>query len=347
MWVKGELFDDFDAVAVSAQGRLDRAHQPYLFDRLTWFRMLWQHCPPGEFPIIARTRAENCDAWLFLANVDGRHAVGLGNWYTLSYRPVFTNEATDGTKTVLLTALARRLGSGPSRLSSISLTPVPEHDGSVEIITKAFRRGGWYATSQPKTANWVTVVEGKSFAEFWAERPGQVRSTHDRKLKKSGLKVEIYTKFDVDVWAEYEDIYSESWKGEEGSPAFLRAMFEHEGQCGALRLGIARLDNQAVAAQLWTVEGKSAIIHKLAYRESAAEHSPGTILTAAMFRHVIDQDKVSIIDYGTGNDGYKADWMDTRNTLHDIELYNVKTIFGLFGALKAMIKGFFRKSEIA
>jgi hypothetical protein len=346
MWVKGELFDDFDTVAASAQDRLDRTHQPYLFDRLTWFRMLWQHCPPGEFPLIARTRAENCDAWLFLANVDGRNAVGLGNWYTLSYRPVFTTQTTDATKTALLTALARRLGSGPSRLSSIMLSPVPQHDGSVDIILKAFRRGGWYAVSHPKTANWTVNVAGKSFDDYWAERPGQVRSTHDRKLKKSGVTVDIYTEFDADAWAEYEDIYGESWKGEEGSPEFLRAMFEYEGNAGALRLGIARIDGRAIAAQLWTVEGGSAIIHKLAYREDAAELSPGTILTTAMFRHVISKDKVALIDYGTGDDSYKADWMDTRNILEEIELYNVKTISGLFGALKAMMKGIFKKSEL-
>lgn len=343
MWVKGELFDDFDAVAASALDRLDRKHQPYLFDRLTWFRMLWAHCPPGEYPMIARTRAENCDAWLFLANVDGRHAVGLGNWYTLSYRPIYTSDAPEGTKVALLTALARRLATGPSRLSTITLSPVPDSDGSVDIVLKAFRRGGWFATSAPTTANWTADVTGKTFAEYWAERPGQVRSTHDRKLKKSGITTHIYRAFDEGAWADYEDIYNESWKGEEGSPAFLRAMFEHEGNHGALRIGLARIGDRAIAAQLWTVEGGSAIIHKLAYREEAAEHSPGTILTTAMFKHVIDEDKVRLIDYGTGDDSYKADWMDTRGVLHQIDLYNVKTISGLIGALKAAIKGLFRR----
>jgi hypothetical protein len=148
MWVKGELFDDFESVAASVHDRLDRAHQPFLFDRLTWFRMLWQHCPPGEFPIIARTRAENCDAWLFLANVDGRNAVGLGNWYTLSYRPIFTAETTDTTKIALLTALARRLASGPSRLSSITLSPVPERDGSVDVLRPFAVAVGMRSTTQ-------------------------------------------------------------------------------------------------------------------------------------------------------------------------------------------------------
>lgn len=347
MWVKGELFDDFDTVAASAQDRLDRAHQINLFDRLTWFRMLWKYCPPGEFPLIARTRAENCDAWLFLANADGRHATSLANWYTLSFRPIFTSDVPDTTKTALLTALARRLGSGKSRLSTIRLSPVPERDMSAEIIAKAFRRGGWYAVSTPATINWTADVTGMSFDDYWANRPGEVRSTHNRKLKKSGIKVDIHTKFDPEIWSEYEEIYDDSWKGEEGSPEFLRAMFEHEANHGALRLGIARIDGRAIAAQLWTVEGGAAIIHKLAYRSDAAEHSPGTILTAAMFRHVLDKDQVHLIDYGTGDDRYKADWMDTRNILHTVDLYNVKTISGLFGALKAMIKGLVQKPKIA
>ncbi len=347
MWVKGELFDDFDTVAASAQDRLDRKHQVNLFDRLTWFRLLWQHCPPGEFPIIARTRAENCDAWLFLTNVDGRNATALANWYTLSFRPVFTADVPENTKTALLTALARRLGSGRSALSTITLSPVPERDGSVDIILKAFRRSGWYARSAPTAVNWTTDVAGKSFADFWAERPGEVRSTHDRKLKKSGITVEIKTEFDPESWQEYQDIYDESWKGEEGSPEFLRAMFENEAKHGALRLGIARLEGRAIAAQLWTVEGGAAIIHKLAYRNDAAEHSPGTILTAAMFRHALDQDKVGFIDYGTGDDRYKAQWMTERNILHTVELYNVKTISGLIGALKAMIKGLVKRPSIS
>ncbi len=346
MWVKGELFDDFSAVAQSANGRLDRAAQTSLFDRLSWFELLWTHCTPGEFPFIARARAENCDAWLFLSNTDGRNATALANWYTLSYRPIFTEDAQESTKLILLTAIAKRISSGKSKLSTITLEPVPETDDSVDIILKSFRRGGWHAVSYPIKANWIVNVTGKTFAQFWSERPGEVRSTHDRKLKKSGAVVEILTRFDSKAWADYEDIYNESWKGEEGSPAFMKAMFADEGKAGALRIGICRIEGVAVAAQLWTVENGIAIIHKLAYRESASEHSPGTILTTALFKHVIDTDKVHLIDYGTGDDKYKQAWMEDRKILHRIELYNIKSFGGVFGALKSIILSPFKKSEL-
>jgi CelD/BcsL family acetyltransferase involved in cellulose biosynthesis len=83
------------------------------------------------------------------------------------------------------------------------------------------------------------------------------------------------------------------------------------------------------------VENGVALIHKLAHRESAAETSPGTVLSAAMFRHVIDVDNVDIIDFGTGNDHYKADWMDGNTPLMQIMAHNPLTPAGLAGAAKA------------
>jgi CelD/BcsL family acetyltransferase involved in cellulose biosynthesis len=83
-----------------------------------------------------------------------------------------------------------------------------------------------------------------------------------------------------------------------------------EGKDGRLRLGIAEVDGQPVAAQFWTVEGGTAFIHKLAHDERFRKQSPGTLLSAAMFEHVIDRDRVALIDFGTGDDPYKREWME-------------------------------------
>ena len=69
-------------------------------------------------------------------------------------------------------------------------------------------------------------------------------------------------------------------------------------------------DGEPVAAQFWTVEQGTAYIHKLAHLPSAEPLSPGTTLTAALMEQVIDHDKVAHVDFGTGNDRYKADWME-------------------------------------
>jgi len=213
------------------------------------------------------------------------------------------------------------------------LDHVPEPEA--ELLRSGFARAGWIARVTPQTANWSIDVAGKSFADYWADRPGQLRSTARRKAAKTSIERTIYVRFDAEAWADYESIYADSWKPEEGSLDFVRAMAEDESAAGALRLGIARIEGRAVAAQLWTVDHDIAIIHKLAHREDVADLSPGTILSHAMFEHVIDRDRVHLIDFGTGDDRYKADWMDTRVMRMRVELFNPRTPAGLFGAARA------------
>lgn len=332
MWVKGELFDDLPAIAARFGERLSDTAQPHLFDRLSWLWLTHSQIHPNSKPLIAYAHAQGHDAWLMLMRRTRHHAEGLGSWYTLAYRPIFSSGTPEELKRPLLIAIARRLRKA---LGTIRLEPVPEGDGSRDLLISAFRKAGWSAASAPKTGNWFTRIEGLDFASFWNARPGQVRSTHDRRLKKFPMSVEIHRTFSGDLWAQYESIFSESWKGAEGSPDFLRAMAEHQASIGALRLGIAHFDGQPVAAQLWTSDHGTAIIHKLAYRDDAAHMSPGTILSAAMFREAIDADKVNLISYGTGDDGYKRDWMDQRDQLHIIEFFNPTSLTGLLGLFRS------------
>jgi CelD/BcsL family acetyltransferase involved in cellulose biosynthesis len=87
-----------------------------------------------------------------------------------------------------------------------------------------------------------------------------------------------------------------------------------------MRFALALADGKPVAAQFWTVEAGTAFIHKLAHIEEAKPLSPGTTLSAALFERVIDRDKVDLIDFGTGNDGYKRDWMEEVRTRYRVEL---------------------------
>lgn len=330
MRVKDEIFRDLDDVERAACGNLDRDTQVSPFDRIEWFRRTWTHCAPGNRPLIVRARTETSDAWLFLAERANGAAVGLASWYTLAFRAIFSGAPTETTAYTLLATIARCLRP---HLSSILLDHVPEADAT--ILRSAFRRSGWVVRVTPQVANWSIDVTGKSFADYWAERPGQLRSTAKRKAAKIDLKTEIFDRFDAAAWDAYADIYADSWKPDEGSLTFLRAMAEEKGAADALRLGIATLDGRAVAAQLWTLNHGHAIIHKLAHRQDVAELSPGTILSKAMFEHVIDRDRVTLIDYGTGDDRYKADWMDTRVLRMRVELFNPRKVRGVWGAAKS------------
>ena len=345
VWVKGELLSEITAAGVDPTRKLKREAQARLFDRREWFEMILKHMP-DLVPIIARASSEGSLAWLFLAR-HKRKVVSLSNWYTMAFQPVYSGEADPLRHRQMLTAIARRLSEAKPRISSITLSPIPQSDGSSELMLRAFRKGGWIVRSEQTSTSWTADVAGASFEDYWASRPGQLRSTYKRRLAKAAFETQIIDHFDVTVWEEYESVYAESWKPVEGAPAFLRELAEHEGAAGCLRLGICRIDGQTVAAQFWTVENGRALIHKLAHKESAKEFSPGTILSAAMFRHVIDQDHVDTIDFGTGNDPYKAEWMDVSAPLDTLYAYNPRSIEGLIGAAKATLSELVRRARTA
>jgi Acetyltransferase (GNAT) domain len=331
VWVKGEIFRNLDEAEGSARGELDRDAQTSLFDRIDWFRRTWRFVAPDGVPLIVRARTEGSDCWLFLVQ-NGNRADAMTSWYTLAFRPVFTGQPADNVKSALLVAIARRL---KKQTSTISLAPMSEADAA--LVTKTFDRARWVAIKRETTTSWTIATKGLSFEEYWAARPGELRSTVKRKQGKFDVRTTIHAKFNSSAWFIYEAIYEASWKPEEGSMPFLREMAEAEGKAGALRMGVATIDDAPVAAQLWTVENGRAIIHKLAHLETASAQSPGSILTAAMFEHVIDQDHVSLVDFGTGDDRYKADWMDQRDALYAVQLFNPMRAAGITGAVKASL----------
>ena len=293
--------DDLNEVqgGVAAAALLGAEHARAPFDRLAWWQGLVQHCALS--PLLAMASLGEDRAVMALQR-SGAELSALANWYTFRWRPLVTPGADAA---ALLTALARNLAKQTHR---ITLSPLPDEHGETAQLEAAFRAAGWITFRAACNVNHVLPVNGRSYAEYLAARPGPARTTLKRKASKVAVTIE--TDFNPASWAAYEAIYAESWKPGEGSPAFLRAFAEAEGAAGRLRLGLACADGVPVAAQLWTVEHGTAFIHKLAHTEAAKPLSPGTTLSAALFERVIDCDRVELVDFGTGDDGYKRDWME-------------------------------------
>ena len=260
------------------------------FDRLEWYALL-------EQPLFAMATRSDARVVVPLQ----RHENGLSsltNWFSFTWRPI-------GKCSELIHELARDLRS---RTHRVTLSPLPDEDGTAEQLEQTFRDAGWLVLRDQCDENHVLPVAGRTFAEYWAGRPGKMRTTLKRKAKK--VDVDILTQFDQTAWAAYKAVYSESWKPEEERADILEAFAAAEGAAGRIRLGIARADGVPVAAQFWTVENGTAYIHKLAHIEAATPLSAGTTLSAALFEYVIDTDGVELIDFGTGSDAYKRDWME-------------------------------------
>lgn len=305
------------------------------FDRASWFDLLEAYGFAGQGRVDAYGSTGSTGAWLPLRIEKSGDFAGLTNWYSFSIRPLFTG---GGERSDALQALFADL-----RRSAVRLTLYPVLE-TAELAT-ALRAAGWWVNETPAgDRHWLDLGD-MDHDEWWAGRPGALRSTVQRKAKKNIVDIQLLAAFDPGSWAAYEQIYAASWKPEEGHPALLRAFAESESHGGRLRMGIARIEGVPVAAQFWTVEDGTAFIHKLAHIEDSLKASPGTLLSAALFRHVIEVDGVKRVDFGTGNDGYKRDWMNRHDPLWRIEAFNPSRIAAWGPALKTFARSVLRKES--
>jgi hypothetical protein len=270
------------------------------FASLDWFTLL-ENAGAKPFVVLANDGAEHVALPLVR---QGKNLSGLSNWYAFTFQPLCSAVAVP---LQMLCAVARDLRHHADR---ICLTKLAESDA--QQLNQAFRASGWHCRVEPCDSNHILTLSGRDYARYMADRPGPLRTTLKRKAKH--CEVELFTEFQSDTWEIYERIYAKSWKPEEGDPALLKAFAQSESAKGHLRLAIARHEGTPVAAQFWTVQDNTAWIHKLAHLESAKPLSAGTILTAALMAQVIDKDGVQAIDFGTGNDPYKRDWMEQVRT---------------------------------
>lgn len=294
------------------------AHARSPFDRLEWWQGLQAEC--GLRPLIAVVRDGGDVAILPLQQGDG-HLRALANWYNFTIRPVFSQPMAPARANRLMAALARDLRR---RAWRVTLAPVPGEDMADAVVARAFAQAGWIVKREQCDVNRYDALSNfKTYADFLAARPGSLRTT----LKRKGRKVNctVYESFSDELWDQYEAIYRASWKPEEGSFAFLRRFARQEAAAGRLRLGIARHDGTPVAAQFWTLDHGTAFIHKLAHVEASKALSAGTILSAALFEHVIDIDHAAEVDFGTGDTPYKRDWMQGMRPRYRIDLFDPRS----------------------
>lgn len=292
----------------------NEAQQPGIFDRAEWFALLRAHVAPDAEPLTVCVEEDGATLRLYLL-ANALHPFeaaspgtvsALAHWYSFAWRPVWTGQPDAATKLRLATTAAAQLRGKGHRLH---LNPVPAEDGSADLLATALRAAGWQVELRPDGVNHWLDTKGRSFADWWAARPGALRSTVQRKAKKGLVALAIHSDFDDRLWDDYETVYRASWKPPEGHPELLRAWAKQQADEGTLRLGIARIEGAPVAAQFWTTDSGHAYIHKLAHVAGHDMLSPGTLLTHALFERAFDEG-VTRIDFGTGDDGYKRDWME-------------------------------------
>ena len=216
---------------------------------------------------------------------------------------------------------------------------LPLYSNQMQAWCQSFATLGFKGFIYQHSVNWYEP-DITSLAQYWQRRPSQLKNTLKRKqelMNKDGnFTVKVYSEGSAELLMQalidYHQVYYHSWKRSEPTPAFIDSICQFCWSNQALRIGVIYFENKPIAAQIWFVYKDTAKIFKLAYHTDYNRFSPGTVLTAALMDYVINQDKVQNIDFLTGNDEYKKDWMSEKRYLYGLQLCNKTTIRGQIGA---------------
>ncbi len=293
----------------------------------------------------ARLSASSFVACPLKLNTLTRQAHSLSSFYTSTYSPVVCSDTPE----YLFVALFEHLIK-VERISMLNLSPMDSDSPLFGTICIALRRAGWNGIhSYFCFGNWIHELGDASYQSYLASRPSRVTNTISRKTRQflDANRGQLHIIEEGEQLAEgirqFVSVYNSSWKQAEPYPDFVPKLLRLSAARGWLRLGIASYDSQPVASQIWLVSEGTAYIFKLAYHENFKQLSPGTVLTAHMMEHVIDKDRVSRIDYLTGDDDYKKNWMSVRKERHGIAAYNPRSLSGSGMLLGHILKNLAKK----
>jgi len=314
--MKFVCYSDWDQLPESANALFVQGDKDSIFFSRPWFENLSTALNDDLSMIFFCVVAENkVLAMLPLVKTSGNNFLSLKHSYGTHYSVLLADQKHDQAQQQILSCLVQGMDQLPVR--SLLLEPVADKDCRIVDLQAIMEIAGYRCERYFRFYNWIVRLQGQSFMDYMAARPARLRNTICRKKRKlereHGFEIRLFTGADVpQAMPDYYAVYSASWKANEQYVDFLNGIVEGFSNPGWSRLAILYVKGQPVAAQLWFVHCGKASIFRLSYDEAWKKYSPGSILTQFLMEYVIDIDKVEEIDFLTGNESYKQDWMSER-----------------------------------
>ncbi len=331
-----------EKVPQALQDQLSAAESEHPQLGLSWLLNLVQHAlEPDETPVLLVAWGPQGSVCLLpVIFRSGGTINALTTFYTSLYQPVGTLPEC----APLLSALLRHLRA-TSDVSALTLAPMDPSNAMFLALKTALAEAGWRGCHDYFCfGNWRQHLGAANWDAYLGSRPSRVRNTVDRKTRRflrdgNGTLQIIRPGEPLETAiSNYTHIYEKSWKRDEPYPEFIPNLMRIAADKGWLRLGFAHYNGEPIASQLWLVHKGTAYIYKLAYDQDYAQQSPGTVLTAYMMEDIINSDGVTSIDYLSGDDSYKRDWMSERREMRGLAAFNPATAGGLIDLLKYRFK---------
>ena len=261
----------------------------------------------------------------------------LSSYYTSEYSPVLLSEYCSFPG--LADAVACWLLKNALPWDSFHFGPFSPTSEFAQALFNGVGQYGLFAKNYYWFDNWYLNCSSRSFEQYYNGLPSRLKNTISRRRKKfekqGTISFRIYSRPEEISQAvqEFESVYKASWKKPEGKPDFIRRFSVDAADRDWTRIGILYSNSVPCAAQLWYVANNVASIFKLAHDEQFKSYSVGSLLTLEMMKYVLEQDKVTTVDFLIGGDGYKKDWGFTMQERHGLAIFN-RTLGGRLLALR-------------
>jgi CelD/BcsL family acetyltransferase involved in cellulose biosynthesis len=301
--------------------------------RAFWDATLAHALPPGARPFLLRLG----DAAALPLLGHGGAWRSLTTPYSLAWAPLMGPAGADTGEAGR--ALARALAFRPPLVLEAAGPSLP-FSLPAWLAALPYRHfGRWHEELAP----------GEGWEGYFARRPPELRTTVGRKLaraERDGARfawlAEPGPALEEGI-AAFHAVRAASWKPDEPFPLFDAAFLHALAAEGRARLAVLRrADGEPVAAQYWVLDraggARRATVPKLFHDERAKALSPGTVLTAWAIRWLIEEEGARVVDFGRGDDPYKAQWAGAREQRMGLVLASPLHVRGALEIAKALVR---------
>lgn len=351
------LYNSFSELPDHYHELFDRNFDNNFYSSCDWFKTLYEATTEAGTQLLIFGVEEQNKALgiMFMTQTRKRQGLfmikklsSLTNIYSVTYAPLLNCE--EKTELEILQKIIKKIRVHTQKWNIITFRNIDKSSSLFNKLCELLNNSNYSVHTFFCHKNWYEYTKNTDFDTYLSKRKSKMKSNHRRRLKKISNDLgkpefQLYSKFDNIEYAikEFNNIYALSWKGQEKHPEFIEKIIRMAAAKNILRLGLYSANGRTLAAKITFATKTCGHMYKTAYDPKYRKYGAGTAINMFMIEHLLNVDKVELLDFGIGNETYKSDFMETSKERWGITAYNKNTIPGYLYGLYYEARQFAKK----